>query len=339
MAERLTVALDGTPLVGPVGGIRRFTDQLLLSLREEFPGDNYLAVSDQFAPTPKGLERRWWLFGLNRALQRCGAQVFHGTDFAVPYWGKLPSVMTVHDLSPWLEPGPGSARVRQRTGLLLRAKIPTIVHTPTEAVRQEVLARFGWAERRVVAIPHAASALFAPAPERCEPYFLYLGTLEARKNLEVLYAATRLLWEQGTKIPLRLAGHRREGYLIPDHPGIEYLGPQEDGMLSRLYSSATAVLYPSRYEGFGLPVLEAMQCGAAVVCSAIPALLEVGDSAVLFAGVEDAAEWASCMKKLAEDVALREERQQRSLARAAQFSWAETAKKFRGLYERCLSEA
>jgi glycosyltransferase involved in cell wall biosynthesis len=332
MPEPIKVALDGTPMAGPIGGIRRFTDQLVLALRTAFPDDNYTLLSDQFAPTPKGLERRWWLYGLNKAIERSGAQVFHGTDFAVPYVPNRPTVLTVHDLSPWLRHTPASARVRNRTSMLLRLRIPTFVHTPSEAVRAEVIDYFRWPADRIVAIPHAAASHFTPTPQVAAPYFLYLGTLEARKNLGVLRDAIALLWEQGIRIPLRLAGHKRAGYEIPTHEGIQYIGPQEEASLPSLLSNAKAVLYPSLYEGFGLPILEAMQCGAPVIASDIPVHREVGAAAAYYANPADPAAWSDQMR----DVLDNPPSGSQSTDRAAQFSWDATAKSFRQLYERCI---
>lgn len=332
MSTNLTVALDGTPLMGPIGGIRRFTEQLILALRNEFPGDNYIPVSDQFAPTPKGLEKRWWLYGLNKALKRSGTQVFHGTDFAVPYLSRVPSVMTVHDLSPWNEPSPTSARVRSRAGKLMQWKIPTLIHTHSEAVRREVIEAFAWPEDRIVTIPLAAAEVFTPEPrETVDPYFLYLGTHEPRKNLEVLVQAMKILDEQGIRIPLLMAGQSRPGYRLDLHPNIERLGPQSEAELPRLYRNATAVLYPSNYEGFGLPILEAMQSGAPMIASDIPVHREVGGDAALYANPKDPAAWASLMQSL---IGGNPQRSAASLARASEYSWQKTAQAFRSLYSR-----
>jgi glycosyltransferase involved in cell wall biosynthesis len=332
MPEPLTVALDGTPLTGPLGGIRRFTDQLVLALREEFPQDNYILLSDQFLPHPEGLDKRWWLYGLNRSLKKHGAQVFHGTDFAVPYLGRRPSVMTVHDLSPWRTPSRENARVRSRASMLLALRIPSVIHTPTEAIRQEVMDRFKWPADRIVAIPLAAAAHFEPVAGVSEPYFLYLGTMEPRKNLEVLKEAIEIVWGQGLKIPLHLAGQARANYTIPAHPAIHYLGPREEGELPKLLSHATAVLYPSTYEGFGLPILEAMQCGATVVVSNIAAHREVAGQAALYANPHDPAQWAQQMI-----AAMSARRETLSLNQAAKFSWRETAMRMRQTYLSVLS--
>lgn len=315
-------------MAGPLGGIRRFTDQLVLALREQFPEDQYVLVSDQFLPHPVGLEKRWWLYGLNRALAKQGAQLFHGTDFAVPYLSRRPSVMTVHDLSPWREPTRESARVRSRTSMLLAWRVPGMIHTPTEAIREEVIDRFKWPKDRIVAIPLAAATHFAPSESETEPYFLYLGTMEKRKNLGVLREAIDLLWKQGCRVPLWLAGQVREGYEMPSHEGIRYLSRQEEGELPKLLSNACAVLYPSTYEGFGLPILEAMHCGATVVVSNIAAHREVAGRAALFASPYDAAQWAQQML-----AAIETRRRELSLQQAAKYSWKETAMRMREVYQ------
>jgi glycosyltransferase involved in cell wall biosynthesis len=331
----MTVGMDGTPLQGPVGGIRRFTVELSAALRAEYPKDNYVLLSDQFGAPRWPWERFWWLVGLNQTLKRQCVNVFHGTDFAVPYFSSVPSVLTLHDLSPWREPNAASARVRQRTGMLLRLGIPRRVHTPSEAVRREAIEYFGLAEDKVVAIPLAASSQFQPVPSRscAAPYFLYLGTLEERKNLGVIVAAAKLLWGEGLDFELHLAGRPRPGFSLLSEPRLRFLGEQPEGSLAQLYSNCIASLYPSRYEGFGLPVLEAMQCGAAVVASEIPVLQEVGGDAALYAAPQDASQWAVLMRRLLVDAAFRESKQAASRIRATQFGWRQTARQFRKLYE------
>src|SRR5579863_7687483 len=160
---RVTIALDGTPLTVSTGGVARYTLELARALAGEFPEDQYWLLSDQILPQlaslpanlhmgspPKTLpERRWWLFGLDREMSRRGIDLFHGTDFSVPYLQRRPSVMTLHDLSPWAqrEPGrdwqPDAVRVRRRTPVLLRLGLARMVITPSQAVRREAIGRFG----------------------------------------------------------------------------------------------------------------------------------------------------------------------------------------------------
>src|ERR1035437_9935037 len=246
----------------------RYTLELSRALAANYAEDEYWLLSDQpFAmhAAPGNLHkgdgprtaagRRWWLWGLEREMMRRQVEVFHGTDFSVPYIARRPSVMTVHDLSPWLFKD-ASRRVRRRVPVLLRAHIPTMIITPSEAVRRAAIARFGIDQERVVAVPLAASNHFRPVET---------PPLERPKNIDRLIEAWREV-RKSQDVDLVLAGRVRDGFAAPaPEPGLRILGavPEED--LPALYSGAVACVYPSLYEGFGLPVLEAMQCGATVI--------------------------------------------------------------------------
>ncbi len=366
----MTIALDGTPLIVSTGGVARYTLELARALAAEFPEDAYWLLSDQPLPPPASFpanlhigsapqtfaERKWWLFGLDREMSRRGVDLFHGTDFSVPYLPRLPSVMTVHDLSPWAhrEPGredwqPDAVRVRRRTPVLLRLGLARMVITPSEAVRREAIGRFGLRPDRVVAVPLAASAAFrrvetrgmegAPSkPYFPKPYFLFVGTLEPRKNIGRLIDAWREV-RRSHDVDLVLAGRLRSGFPAPaPEPGLRVLGAVPEAELPVLYSGALACVYPSLYEGFGLPVLEAMQCGAVVITSQDPAIMEVtGANAVHAAALHvDAIDTRALAEALAavagapgNFASLRE----RALARAAEFSWRRTARLTREVYE------
>ena len=313
----MKIALDATPLTVPSGGVRRYTEELTRALCDSFPDDRFWLLSDQKIELPLAranlaaghgprnmLERRWWSWGLQGEISRLGIDVFHGTDFAVPYLPLRPSVMTLHDLSPWLDPGwhSESDRIRNRTPMLLRLGLATMVITPSDAIRRAAIERFHLQRDRVIAVPHAASACFrpTPAPENNPPYLLYVGTLEPRKNIGLIFDVWRELRRQHP-IDLVLAGRRRADFPeIPAEPGLRVLGltPEED--LPALYSGAIACLYPSYYEGFGLPVLEAMQCGALVIASRDPAIIEVaGDGAILL-DVGNRALWLDALRSAVE---------------------------------------
>jgi len=342
--------MDATPLSVATGGIRRYTWELAKALASEFEGDRIHLLSDQpFEPPDEGrpnlechpgpvsgVRRRWWSLGLPAALRRHHADVFHGTDFAVPYLQHVPAVMTIHDLSPWRDPSwdNGSRLVRHRTPLLLALGATTMIITPTEAIRSEAIRHFGLHPSRIVAVPEAASRLFRPERSQAAepPYLLYAGTLEPRKNLGVIVEAWRSVRAQ---CPLRLvlAGRLREGQSIPKAlPGIEYAGAVTDEQLARLYANAAAVVYPSLYEGFGLPLLEAMQSGAAVIASCDPALVEVSGGAALHLDAHDVRAWAEAMTALACNPSLAGELRERGLRRAAEFSWPHTARCTREVY-------
>jgi glycosyltransferase involved in cell wall biosynthesis len=335
----MSIAIDATPRVVPTGGIRRYFDELAEALTRVSPGDEILPLSDQ-APggngSPARWTRRWWSLGLPVELKRRQADVFHGVDFAVPYLPVCPTVMTVHDLSPWMAaPWQAAAeRVRRRAPALMRLGLATIILTPGETVRRQAIETFLLPPSRVVAVPLAASSHFRPVdpPPRPRPYFLYLGALEARKNLQVIVEAWREV-RRGVEVDLVLAGRPREGFAPPAPlPGLEMPGAVEESCLPALYAGASAFLYPSCYEGFGLPVLEAMQCGAPAIVSRDPAVGEVAGEAAVRLDGSDARAWAEAMRAALDNPEWRGAWRRKSLDRARLFSWERTAIRTREVY-------
>lgn len=292
----MTVWLDGAPLRLGAGGLHRYTAELLAALRREFPLDHI------FAAMPD--EGRWWL----RTGIAARYDVFHGTNFEVPPLSPRPSVMTLHDLSPWRGWG-GSDRVRRRTRALLGLGAATMVVTPSEAIRREAIEYFRLSPTCVVAIPHAAADWMRPVEvPPGPPYFLAVGDDLPRKNLAVVRDAARTLG-----VELREIRHR-----VPDRD------------LPALYSGAVALLYPSHYEGFGLPVLEAMQCGAMTIVSRDPALVETASDAALTVDTDTG--WLPAMRAALENPDLRARYRAASLARARGFSWSATARATHEVY-------
>jgi len=337
----MRVAIEAAPLAVTSGGLARYTSELSLALARGFPGDEFFLVSDQSFRMPAGapanlsrgggprnaLERRWWMWGIAHEMRRLRADLVHGPDFAVPYLPSRPSVLTLHDLSPWMDRRwhHAAGRVRGRTPVLLELGIATMIITPTEMVRRQAIERFRLRPDRVVAVPEAAAPWFRPVARQADPsppYFLFVGTLEPRKNLPALVEAWREV-RRDCAVDLVLAGRRRaDSPPIADEPGLRVLGEVPDQALPALYSGALAFVYPSLYEGFGLPVLEAMQCGACVIASR--AVSEVaGDAAMCADGPR---ELAGAMRRAAREPGLAEEYRERALARASQFSWEHTAR-------------
>ncbi len=325
------------------GGLARYTSELSLALARCFPDDEFFLLSDQpfrmpalpSGPAPANLkrgggprnaaERRWWIWGLDREMHRLGIDLIHGPDFAVPYIPRRPSVLTLHDLSPWMNPlwHHGAKRVRRRTPLLLD-RIATMIVTPGEAVRRQAIEHFRLQPDRVVAVPEAPAPWLrrVDPPPGQKPYFLFVGTLEPRKNLAMLVDAWRELRRRHA-VDLVLAGRKRaDAPAIAEEPGLQLIGEVPDERLAELYSGALALVYPSLYEGFGLPVLEAMQCGTGVIASS--AVAEAGGDAAVYA--DDAEALTRAMCQAVEQPGWQAERGGLSLARAREFSWERTAR-------------
>jgi glycosyltransferase involved in cell wall biosynthesis len=348
------VALDATPLTLSSGGLPRYVTELSIALAREFPEDIYSLLSDQPFPMPErapinlvrgrqphsAAERRWWLWGIQQAIRQTGAEVFHGTNFEVPYVGSTPAILTIHDLSPWREKdwqidthNADADRVRWRTPWLVRLRRARVILTVSEAVRDEVIKHFHLDAERVRAVPLAASASFRPMVSTSrpqKPFFLFVATLEPRKNVAGLIEG----WRQSaaeTGAELVIAGRNRADFTeIPAGEGIHFLGEVPDQELPQLYSDAVAFVYPTHYEGFGLPVLEAMQCGCPVITSRDPAVMEVtAGNAIHTSSAQDIAE---AMRALAADPRLRNTLRGCGLARASAFSWSRTARETRAVY-------
>jgi alpha-1,3-rhamnosyl/mannosyltransferase len=161
-------------------------------------------------------------------------------------------------------------------------------------------------------------------------YFLFTGTLEPRKNVGALIEAWRSVRAR-RNVELWLAGRRRADFPeLRSEPGLRLLGEVPDSELPRLYSGALAFVYPSAYEGFGLPVLEAMQCGACVIASRDAALLEVSGGAAIHA---DIPQLSTAMLTVIDEDGFRREMRARAAERAAAFSWTRTARLTRAVYE------
>jgi glycosyltransferase involved in cell wall biosynthesis len=305
------------------------------------------------------LGQRWFLFGLSRYIKQRGLALFHGTNYEVPLRKTCPAVLTIHDLSLLLYPATHEAgRVRRaRRRLPLMARAATMIVTPTESVKSEVCAHLAIAGDRVMAVPEAARDIFHPqsaaqtlATRRRlgieDDFLLFVGTLEPRKNLHALVRAFReVLHETGARLQLVIAGMK--GWLTDDlfaqvkqsglSDRIVFTGYLPDDELCALYSSCRAFVYPSLYEGFGLPLLEAMACGAPVIASRISSLVEVaGDAALLFAPT-DAQALARNVLALLHDEKLRRRLVAQGIKRAAEFSWQRTARSMRAVYDEALA--
>jgi len=200
-----------------------------------------------------------------------------------------------------------------------------MVITPTEAIRREAIERFRLSPKRVRAVPHGVAARFRPThSDPTQPYLLLVGTQGQRKNSDIAIAAAR-----AAGIELWIAGRGE----WPAETGVRNLGAVPDADLPALYSGAVAFLFPSHYEGFGLPLLEAMACGTPVIASQDAALVEVTGGAARHCGASDVGEWVEAIGA-ARAGRVRMARQ--GQIRAAEFTWSRAARLTREVYEEAL---
>jgi glycosyltransferase involved in cell wall biosynthesis len=228
--------------------------------------------------------------------------------------------------------------------------------TVSESSRQDIVSQYGLDPDKVTVVCEAAAPDFRPAPAATkeevrrryglpERFLIHVGTIEPRKNLTRLVEALHLLREQGLDIPLVVVGQK--GWLYAGlFRRLEELG-MEDRVhfpgyvvasdLPLLYGAATATAMPSVYEGFGLPILEAMACGTPVVCSNSSSLPELGGQAARYFDPYDAEGMAAAILPVWTQAAMREEMREQGLAQAARFSWERAAEETLALYDRVLA--
>ena len=286
------------------------------------------------------------------ALRRRRIDVFHGMDHVgVPFVGKSGKyVATVHDVIPLILPETFTLRHRlvARAALARVRRKADLVIVPSLAVKDDVERRLGLPADRVVVTPEGCEPRFRPAAARTVDevaaryrlpprYLLAVGVQDPRKNLTALLQAFARLRRHGdidAGVQLVLAG--TQGRLAaPLARTVRTLGLEsavvlpgfiDDDDLPAVYSGAAVFVFPSLYEGFGLPVLEAMACGAPVVTSNAASMTEVAGGAAMLVDPRDVAGLAVAVAQVLHDERLRERLRGAGLARARQFSWKTAAR-------------
>jgi glycosyltransferase involved in cell wall biosynthesis len=284
---------------------------------------------------PVHVPARWqearMLRAVPRALRRLGAALAH-FQHALPISCPCPAVVTIHDLSFERDPSVMDFRDRAvfRVVVPYAARHAARVITVSQRTKDDLVELYGIDPDRVVVTSHGVDASFTPGPSRPDSYLLLVGAVQRRKNP---MAAADAAAELGMR--LVVVGPARDPALVGalERRGADVRGyvPKEE--LVELYRGAAALVFPSRYEGFGLPVVEAMASGTPVVASPDPALQEIAADAAVFAEPEELAD--GVRRALAD----RDRLVSAGLRRAERFTWEETARRTLRLYEEVLGLA
>lgn len=367
----MRVALDAIPLVAAKTGIGHYTDALADSLARYHEHNQYTLLSPfdfafhsgngtpnnlikQYVPA-RSVFRKWWLMGSPALLRITPFDVFHGTNYCIPMWAPCPTVVTIHDLSLFTQKHTHETdNVRRgKRRMPLMAWKSTLVIAPSEWTKKEILQFLPVKEHKIRVVGEGARRHmypqredeFLPVLDRYDirgPYLLYVGTIEPRKNLlTLLRAYDELLRTTQHKPQLVLAGGK--GWLFDEvfnlvnelklQDQVKFTGYVPDEDLPALYSGALAFVYPSLYEGFGLPPLEAMSCGAPVITTNVTSLPEVVGEAGLMHAPEDAHALTQAMATLLDDADARSFYKHAGLERAKLFSWERAARETQAVYE------
>ena len=314
----MKVAIDVTPLELTRAGTARYLRALLPRLEESVE----VVPQRGFAVGRAGtlwLDLVWYPHVLPRRAR--GADVLHCPTYRGPVRAGTPVVVTVHDLAVFRHPELFPLWTRRYSRMVVPRvlRAARLILAVSEFTASELEVVLGISRARIRVVPNAVDAVFTSEGGRADgDYVLAVGTLEPRKNLARTIEAARRLG-----LELRVAGAPGWGGVEARGDGVTWLGEVDDEGLARLYRGARCVVYPSLYEGFGIPIAEAMACGAAVVTSAGGATEEVAGGAAVLVDPLDASSIAAGIE---DAIGRREELSRSGIARARAFSWDETAR-------------
>ena len=364
-AVPLRIAIDARAAAEVPAGRGRFVRELLAALRERDDDDvRYELLCREPGPVEGGLDERftwvrlpepdplWHLHAARRA-SRTADVLLSTNSYLTAWFTTVPTAVVVHDLAPFIPGAFAQKRAARIERATIRPALRRAVALPcvSETTERDLVARFPAATGKTEAIPHAAHPRFGRAwtadelaavrdrhalPER---FVLGVGTLEPRKNLvRLIDAWTALAPDVRGDAQLALVGPR--GWEVEDierragEAGVMTLGYVDDDDLAALYAGCTAFAYPSLYEGFGLPVLEAMAAGAPTITSTVSSLPEVAGDAALLVDPHDTDALAGALARVLGNAALRDRLRTAGRERAARFTWAGAAEAYSALLRR-----
>ena len=295
----------------------------------------------------------WNQCALAPAIGRAGMDVLHG-NYMLPFWAPCPMVVTIHDATFRLFPEWIAPRPRRLMNFLipLAAQRATRILTVSECSKQDIVRCFEVPPGKVSVTYNGVSSQFTAHdpmeahlrvrevyPALANPFVAGIGLRGPRKNIGVVLRAILQLCSRGAwpnEMKFAVAGTREQ---FPDEEFekldevVEFLGFVDEKLLPDIYAAAQCSVYPSLYEGFGLPVLEAMACGCPVICSNTSSLPEVAGGAAAMLAPNDEEGWANVLDSVLHDENHRAMLRDRGLKRAAFFSWEKCARETLAVYE------
>lgn len=367
----MKIGINGLPLTKRMTGVGFYTYNLILNLAKLFPETEYdlflprrslvnLSLSNlkpTVCPFVKGII--WEQTRLSYECRKRKVDLLHCTNYIVPLLSKIPIVLTIHDLTILRYPQTHPWKRRFKNLLLLRSSIEKaeIIIAVSRFTAQEISSFFGFPQEKIKIVYEGVSPLFFSCDDKRKlsqirqlyglppQYILYVGTLEPRKNITSLLLAFKML-KSKTDFPHKLVITGGKGWIygkIMDtwkrlnvKKEVIFTGYIPTADLPGLYSLAQLFVYPSIYEGFGLPPLEAMACGTPVVVSNVSSLPEVvGDVGVMVDPKKPESIYQGMVSVLA-NPSLQKELKEKGLKRAKEFTWEKTARITQEIYKEVL---
>jgi glycosyltransferase involved in cell wall biosynthesis len=369
----LRVGLDGRAFSSPAAGVRRYVGGLVPALRALGAPLDVVVLGGSRDAAPPGIEYvaepmhpptnlGWTLVGLALAARRARVDVLHAPAYTAPIGLRTPVVVTVHDVSYERHPEwyPYRRDGLRRAFYRASARAAAQVLTDSTFSQSEIHAAYGIPLDRISIVPLGVVPRFGDSedgdgprdvvashggPPVAAPFVLHVGDLHARRNLGVVLDAVLALRRRGgaaARLTLVLAGTDR-GLLAQlqaraeaagSAPALTVLGVVSDARLEALYRQATALVYPSLYEGFGLPVLEAMARGTPVLASRAASMPEVLGEAGMLIDPVDVHAWIDALAEVIGSPDRRAAMKAAGMARAAGFTWERTARATLDVYQR-----
>jgi len=370
----MRIGIDGRYIQDHFPGIGRYTYNLVQALTKAAPEDSFVLLHNpklvntrydlETLQSPNleivaievptfSLAEQWRLPSIVRGLR---LDLFHSPYYIKPYLLLCPSVVTIHDLIPKLYPQYLPSlwkRAIFEVAIRLAVASTRRVISVSQSTRDDLVRLLGVAPFKVSVIPEGVDTRFKPADEKAifnlrqkhnlpVGYILYLGTNKPHKNLARLVGAFA---KAKTERKLVLAGKEdprySEAHEVTKQLGLQdrvvFLGRVSEDDLPALYSGAALFVFPSLYEGFGLPLLEAMACGVPVISSSTSSLPEIAGQAAVMVDPLDLSQLARALERVLGDSNLRASMREEGLEQAAQFSWERTAVETLAVYRQVLS--
>ncbi len=374
----MKVTIDVSAAINGKAGLGRYAAALAQAVADQHPGSVRLFANrtpqSTIPPALAGLPletaragyKPWrmavWmgqLFNIAYNRAAAGSDLYHATEHLLPPVSRVPTVLTVHDLIFNLFP----QHHKRLNYWYLNAAMPLYVKRAdhviaiSESTRRDLVRLYGTPEEKISVVYEAAAPHFKPQPadkvaavrrkyDLPDRYLLAVGTIEPRKNLARLVQALSVVRNEHPDLKLVIAGSM--GWLVEsfyealdrfdqrDAVIITGYVPEDD--LPPLYAGATASVLASLYEGFGLPVLEAMACGTSVACSSTSSVGEIAGDAALTFDPECPGEITAALRTLMNDPALRDDLREKGLAHVARFSWQRAARETWTVYEKVVDQ-
>ena len=355
----MKIAIDAQTTLGQKTGFGFYVKNLVEALAKVDPQNQYILLKPATEKDFSTLKRWWWdQVVFPEKAKKAGVDLLHQPWFSAPifYPGKL--IVTCHDLISVFFPEnlPLASRLFYSRWMPFSYRKAMLIIADSEHTKRDLMSLLQIPEAKIRVIHLAVSKDFRPIKNRVKlaqvqkkyqtgsKYLLHVGTIEPRKHLEFLVKAYALAFREGIEENLVITGKRGWYYdgllrLVEDFnlgKKVKFTGYVEEGDLSALYAGAKAFVFPSLYEGFGLPPLEAMACGTPVISSSTSSLPEVIGQAGILLPPKDERLWAKNILKVIKDKSLARTFRELGLRQAKKFTWATTARKTVEVYQEAM---